>query len=167
VIRPLIPNSVRSRESRRLRSCLTVGSQTHRQTSKGRPVSLVWHFSFSIAAMATQSLSDRSLGRAKLIFFLLGVAVVLPWNAYITAVDYFNRLYPDSHVDRLFSVVYMCAAILSMPSFRTHRPRTLAMSRCDTFCLGKTLHNSVLNLEVKASNHSCTRSEGSSRTAAR
>lgn len=59
--------------------------------------------------MPSRSLSDKSLSTATSIFFLLGAAVVLPWNAYITAVDYFTELFPDYvHIDRIFSVVYMC-----------------------------------------------------------
>ncbi|XP_019105960.1 equilibrative nucleotide transporter 1 isoform X2 [Beta vulgaris subsp. vulgaris] len=39
------------------------------------------------------------------IYFILGTGYLLPWNAFITAVDYFHYLYPDRSVDRTFSVV--------------------------------------------------------------
>lgn len=44
---------------------------------------------------------------AYIIFFLLGLGFLLPWNSFISAVDYFDVLYPHSHVDRVFSLAYM------------------------------------------------------------
>ncbi|XVE75061.1 hypothetical protein DITRI_Ditri12bG0067100 [Diplodiscus trichospermus] len=44
---------------------------------------------------------------AYIIYFTLGVGFLLPWNAFITAVDYFSYLYPEASVDRVFAVVYM------------------------------------------------------------
>ena len=44
---------------------------------------------------------------AYLIFFLLGAGFLLPWNSFISAVDYFDVLYPHSHIDRVFSLAYM------------------------------------------------------------
>lgn len=38
--------------------------------------------------------------------FILGGGLLFPWNAYISAVDYFGELYPDEHVDRAFGVLY-------------------------------------------------------------
>ena len=51
---------------------------------------------------------------ARFYFFLLGAAMLLPWNVYITAVDYFGLLFPDEHIDRVFSVVYMSVNIVSI-----------------------------------------------------
>ncbi|KAJ9537706.1 hypothetical protein OSB04_030439 [Centaurea solstitialis] len=48
---------------------------------------------------------------AYIIHFLLGAGCLVPWNAFITAVDYFNCLYPANHVNKVFSVGYMSAAI--------------------------------------------------------
>ena len=47
-------------------------------------------------------------------FFLLGVAVLLPWNSFITAVDYFGALLPGQHLDRVFSVAYMSVNIVAI-----------------------------------------------------
>ncbi|EOY00376.1 Equilibrative nucleoside transporter - like 3 [Theobroma cacao] len=44
---------------------------------------------------------------AYIIYFTLGVGFLLPWNVFITAVDYFSYLYPEASVDRVFAVVYM------------------------------------------------------------
>ncbi|KAK3436712.1 hypothetical protein EUGRSUZ_C01518 [Eucalyptus grandis] len=49
---------------------------------------------------------------AYIIHFLLGAGNLLPWNAFITAVDYFSYLYPDEHIERVFSVGYMSSSVL-------------------------------------------------------
>ncbi|RWW57235.1 hypothetical protein BHE74_00035988 [Ensete ventricosum] len=46
------------------------------------------------------------------VYFTLGAGFLLPWNAFITAVDYFSYLYPDAPVDRVFSVAYMLTCLL-------------------------------------------------------
>ncbi|PRQ41166.1 putative equilibrative nucleoside transporter, major facilitator superfamily [Rosa chinensis] len=47
-----------------------------------------------------------------IIYFTLGLGYLLPWNAFITAVDYFTYLYPDASVDRIFSVAYMLVGLV-------------------------------------------------------
>ncbi|KAL5547829.1 hypothetical protein UlMin_003060 [Ulmus minor] len=49
---------------------------------------------------------------AYIIHFLLGAGNLLPWNAFITAVDYFGFLYPTKHVEKVFSVAYMSCSVL-------------------------------------------------------
>ncbi|EHA8587756.1 equilibrative nucleotide transporter 1 [Cocos nucifera] len=49
---------------------------------------------------------------AYLVYFTLGAGFLLPWNAFITAVDYFSYLYPAAPVDRVFSVAYMLSCLL-------------------------------------------------------
>ncbi|KAL0421353.1 UNVERIFIED_CONTAM: Equilibrative nucleotide transporter 1 [Sesamum latifolium] len=51
---------------------------------------------------------------AYIIYFTLGAGYLLPWNAFITAVDYFTYLYPDVSVDRVFSIVYMLVGLTSL-----------------------------------------------------
>ncbi|KAM0033389.1 putative equilibrative nucleoside transporter [Helianthus debilis subsp. tardiflorus] len=46
-----------------------------------------------------------------MIHFVLGAGYLVPWNSFITAVDYFQDLYPDKHVSKVFSVAYMVAAM--------------------------------------------------------
>ncbi|XP_052198755.1 equilibrative nucleotide transporter 1-like [Diospyros lotus] len=48
------------------------------------------------------------------IYFTLGAGYLLPWNAFITAVDYFSYLYPDSSVDRVFAVAYMLFGLVCL-----------------------------------------------------
>lgn len=50
------------------------------------------------------------------IYFLLGAGFLMPWNVFITAVDYFDYLYPGTHIDRVFSVLYMipCLVFLTL-----------------------------------------------------
>ncbi|KAI3866607.1 hypothetical protein MKX03_023819 [Papaver bracteatum] len=47
-----------------------------------------------------------------IIYITLGTGYLLPWNAFITAVDYFTYLYPNSSVDRVFALVYMPVTLL-------------------------------------------------------
>lgn len=49
---------------------------------------------------------------AYIIHFLLGAGNLLPWNAFITAIDYFSYLYPANHIERVFSVAYMTSSVL-------------------------------------------------------
>ncbi|GKC68433.1 equilibrative nucleotide transporter 8-like protein [Tanacetum coccineum] len=49
---------------------------------------------------------------AYMIHFLLGAGYLVPWNAFITAVDYFQYLYPTKHINKVFSVGYMSAAVM-------------------------------------------------------
>ncbi|KAH6809571.1 equilibrative nucleotide transporter 1 [Perilla frutescens var. frutescens] len=51
---------------------------------------------------------------AYIIYFTLGAGYLLPWNAFITAVDYFAFLYPGASVDRVFAVVYMLVGLTSV-----------------------------------------------------
>ena len=51
---------------------------------------------------------------AYIIYFTLGAGYLLPWNAFITAVDYFTYLYPDAPVDRVFAIVYMTVGLIGL-----------------------------------------------------
>ncbi|KAL8253647.1 hypothetical protein R6Q59_031868 [Mikania micrantha] len=51
---------------------------------------------------------------AYIIYFILGTGYLVPWNAFITAVDYFSYLYPDASVDRVFGVVYMVIGLVCL-----------------------------------------------------
>ncbi|GAB2297351.1 Epsin-1, required for endocytosis and actin patch assembly [Dionaea muscipula] len=57
---------------------------------------------------------DDSFHLTYIIYFTLGAGFLLPWNAFITAVDYFDYLYPGVSVDRIFAVVYMIVALVSL-----------------------------------------------------
>ena len=46
--------------------------------------------------------------------FFLGAGILFPWNSYITAVDYFERVHPGKHVDRVFGVLYFLPNLLSL-----------------------------------------------------
>ncbi|KAH8968424.1 hypothetical protein BDL97_03G127000 [Sphagnum fallax] len=48
------------------------------------------------------------------VFFALGVGLILPWNAFISAVDYFQVLYPDAHTDRVFALAYMFPCLFTL-----------------------------------------------------
>ncbi|KAG9447402.1 hypothetical protein H6P81_013530 [Aristolochia fimbriata] len=51
---------------------------------------------------------------AYIVYFILGAGYLLPWNAFITAVDYFHHLYPGVDVNRVFAVVYMVVTLLCL-----------------------------------------------------
>ncbi|KAK1403330.1 Equilibrative nucleotide transporter 1 [Heracleum sosnowskyi] len=48
------------------------------------------------------------------IYFTIGVGYLLPWNAFITAVDYFTYLYPNTSIDRTFAIIYMFVTLISL-----------------------------------------------------
>lgn len=56
---------------------------------------------------------------AYIIFFILGAGILLPWNSFISAVDYFDVLYPLTHTDRVFALAYMipCLIVLLLLTF--------------------------------------------------
>ncbi|GFH08347.1 uncharacterized protein HaLaN_03292, partial [Haematococcus lacustris] len=45
-------------------------------------------------------------------YFLLGIGILAPWNAYISATDFFEVLFPGRHTDRLFTVAYLPSCLL-------------------------------------------------------
>ncbi|KAI6675059.1 hypothetical protein NL676_002965 [Syzygium grande] len=65
-------------------------------------------------AVPPRKAPDDAFQLAYIIFFTVGLGFLLPWNAFITAVDYFAYLYPDASVDRVFAVVYMLVALASL-----------------------------------------------------
>ncbi|KAG2707526.1 hypothetical protein I3760_05G151400 [Carya illinoinensis] len=66
----------------------------------------------TIATTTTATKDAFHLGY--IIYFTLGCGYLLPWNAFITAVDYFSYLYPDASVDRIFAVAYMLVGLFSL-----------------------------------------------------
>lgn len=68
---------------------------------------------------------------AYLIHFLLGAGNLLPWNALITAVDYFAYLYPTKHIEKVFSVAYMTSSVLVLVvvmTWQSHKARMMRMN---------------------------------------
>ncbi|CAI9092893.1 OLC1v1028251C1 [Oldenlandia corymbosa var. corymbosa] len=57
---------------------------------------------------------EDSFHLAYIVYFILGAGFILPWNAFVTAVDYFSYLYPDVPVDRVFAVVYMIISLIGL-----------------------------------------------------
>lgn len=66
---------------------------------------------------------------AYMIYFFLGFGYLLPWNAFITAVDYFSYLYPDASVDRIFAVVYMLVGLFGLMVIILYRHKSHAYVR--------------------------------------
>ncbi|XP_057541759.1 equilibrative nucleotide transporter 1-like [Amaranthus tricolor] len=67
-----------------------------------------------ISNESPKNIPKDSFHFAYIIFFTLGAGFLLPWNSFITAVDYFDFLYPDHSVDRIFAVVYMLVGLFSL-----------------------------------------------------
>lgn len=61
-----------------------------------------------------QKIPKDNFNMAYIIYFTLGAGYLLPWNAFITAVDYFSYIYPDVSVDRVFAIVYMLIGLMSL-----------------------------------------------------
>ena len=60
---------------------------------------------------------------AYLCYWLLGCGTLFPWNAFITAADYYNSRFPSQHVERLVTVVYLpvnLAVLLAMIRYHHH-----------------------------------------------
>ena len=65
----------------------------------------------SLIEPATNSKPARTLPPDKyhlalIIFLLLGTGVLLPWNAFLTAYDYFAHYYPDFPFEFVLGLVY-------------------------------------------------------------
>ncbi|CAN4087532.1 unnamed protein product [Withania somnifera] len=65
-------------------------------------------------AAAPSKIPNDTFHIAYIIYFTLGTGYLLPWNAFITAVDYFTYLYPNVMVDRIFAIVYMIVGFVSL-----------------------------------------------------
>ncbi|CAN0892918.1 Equilibrative nucleotide transporter 1 [Linum grandiflorum] len=65
-------------------------------------------------AIASKSAPKDKFHFAYIIHFTLGVGFLLPWNAFITAVDYFSYIYPGVSVDRIFAVAYFLTGLFSL-----------------------------------------------------
>ncbi|WIA30418.1 hypothetical protein OEZ86_000502 [Tetradesmus obliquus] len=57
---------------------------------------------------------EQHAGLAYACFFLLGSGILAPWNAFITAADYFEAVFPGRHMDRLFTVAYLPVCLLML-----------------------------------------------------
>ncbi|KAL8137715.1 hypothetical protein V2J09_003716 [Rumex salicifolius] len=68
----------------------------------------------SAVFLPLQKIPEDSFNLCYIIYFTLGAGFLLPWNAFITAVDYFDYLYPGVSVDRVFSVAYMLVCLVSL-----------------------------------------------------
>ncbi|CAJ2655122.1 unnamed protein product [Trifolium pratense] len=66
---------------------------------------------------------------AYITYFILGFGYLLPWNAFITAVDYFSYLYPQASVDRIFAVVYMLVGLFGLTIIILYRHKSHAYVR--------------------------------------
>ncbi|TMW86141.1 hypothetical protein EJD97_021897 [Solanum chilense] len=70
--------------------------------------------STSLLTPSNPKIPKDSFHIAYIIYFTLGAGYLLPWNAFITAVDYFSYLYPDVMVDRIFAIVYMIVGLIGL-----------------------------------------------------
>uniref|UniRef100_A0A0A0LLC1 Equilibrative nucleoside transporter n=1 Tax=Cucumis sativus TaxID=3659 RepID=A0A0A0LLC1_CUCSA len=59
-------------------------------------------------------LPKDSFNLAYIIYFTLGLGYLLPWNAFVTAIDYFSYLYPETNIDRIFAIVYMGVSFICL-----------------------------------------------------
>lgn len=62
-------------------------------------------------------------------YLIMGTGFLLPWNAFITAVDYFSYIYPGKQVDSVFSVAYMIPALVVIVLLLTFAGRANARVR--------------------------------------
>ncbi|GJV59221.1 equilibrative nucleotide transporter 8-like protein [Tanacetum coccineum] len=62
--------------------------------------------------LEAQTVQKDTYKIAYMIHFLLGAGNLLPWNALITAINYFGYLYSEKHMEKVFSVAYMSSSLL-------------------------------------------------------
>ncbi|KAG6713363.1 hypothetical protein I3842_05G147800 [Carya illinoinensis] len=67
----------------------------------------------NVVATTTTATKD-SFHLAYIIYFTLGCGYLLPWNAFIIAVDYFSCLYSDASIDRIFAVTFKLVSLFSL-----------------------------------------------------
>ncbi len=49
-----------------------------------------------------------------LLFGIMGTGILLPWNTFISGADYFEELYPCSHIEFKFAIAYMASLMIFM-----------------------------------------------------
>ncbi|OIV99669.1 hypothetical protein TanjilG_17479 [Lupinus angustifolius] len=81
------------------------------------------HDDVESSLLHTRSIPEDKYHFAYIIYFIIGLGYLLPWNVFITAVDYFSYLYPDVAVDRIFAAVYMLPGLVgvSLIIFYSHK----------------------------------------------
>ncbi|KAL3696531.1 hypothetical protein R1sor_010607 [Riccia sorocarpa] len=84
----------------------------------------------SIEKLASEGAATKDVANLALAtYFAMGVCYLLPWNAFITAVDYFDYLYPNSHIDRVFSVSYLLPCLVTLCVVLVYEDRTSSRLR--------------------------------------
>jgi equilibrative nucleoside transporter 1/2/3 len=63
------------------------------------------------AALDSSSGSGSGAAAAYACYFLIGACLLAPWNALITAADYWQAIFPGRHVDRALTVAYLPACL--------------------------------------------------------
>jgi hypothetical protein len=48
------------------------------------------------------------------LFGIMGTGILLPWNTFISGADYFEELYPCSHIEFKFAIAYMASLMIFM-----------------------------------------------------
>ncbi|KAF8069407.1 ETN8 [Scenedesmus sp. PABB004] len=93
--------------------------QQHKMHAPGSPAAGAasppcWRLTVAPPLTVAPSLKDRHTGLAYACYFTLGSGVLASWNAFITAADYYEAVFPGRHVDRLFTVTYLpiCLVVL-------------------------------------------------------
>eukprot|EP01025_Chloroclados_australasicus_P061182 TRINITY_DN799_c0_g3_i6.p1 TRINITY_DN799_c0_g3~~TRINITY_DN799_c0_g3_i6.p1 ORF type:complete len:435 (+),score=37.55 TRINITY_DN799_c0_g3_i6:132-1436(+) len=62
---------------------------------------------YSDSDLKSNTLELRGQLQGRIIYCMMGIGLLFPWNAFLTAIDYFELIYPGKHVDRTFTVVYL------------------------------------------------------------
>lgn len=87
------------------------------------------HLLPSSSGSGTKKAPEDKWQLAYIIYFTLGLGYVLPWNALITAVDYFSYLYPHASVDRTFAVVSTLVSLFCLFFIILYRHKSNAYVR--------------------------------------
>lgn len=90
--------------------------------------SIVPHVTVQLRSVGLLSDIDQKcmfgVGVESVCYYVLGTGLLMPWNAFITASDYYSKEFPGRHVDRLITISYLPVNLLVLGLLLSCKPRS-------------------------------------------